>query len=112
MARARSGASDEVAQQFEALFLQHMLKAMRDASQFGDGTDSDQTKFYQEMFDKQIAIDLASRGEGIGLARMLRAELNPAANAEVTLPAADDMNSSLVRAQIEHAARSSGRSRP
>jgi len=53
-------ATKEVAKQFETLFLQMMLKSMRDATAAGESQESDQTRFYQEMFDKQIALDLAS----------------------------------------------------
>ena len=45
-------ANKEVAKQFESLFLQMMLKSMRDATSTGDSAESDQTRFYQEMFDK------------------------------------------------------------
>jgi len=67
-------ANKEVARQFEALFIQTMLKAMRDASQLSDTTDGEQTRFYQEMYDKQIALDLA-RKNGIGLAAVLERQL-------------------------------------
>lgn len=67
-------ANKEVAQQFEALFLQIMLKSMRDASQLSESTDGDQTRFYQDMFDKQVAIDMAS-GQGIGLAAVIERQL-------------------------------------
>ncbi len=64
----------EVAGQFEALFLQMMLKSMRDAS-LGEGMlDSEHTKTYQAMFDKQISIDM-SQGKGIGLAEMMVQQL-------------------------------------
>jgi len=63
-----------VAEQFEALFLQMMLKSMRDAS-LGDGMlDNEHTKTYQAMFDKQISIEM-SQGEGIGLAEMMVQQL-------------------------------------
>ena len=67
-------ANREVAQQFESVFLQIMLKSMRDASELSESTDGDQTRFYQDMFDKQIALDLA-RGNGIGLAAVIEREL-------------------------------------
>lgn len=67
-------ANREVAQQFESVFIQMMLKTMRDASEIGESSDSDQTRFYQDMFDKQIALDLA-RGDGIGLAAVIQREL-------------------------------------
>lgn len=71
-------ANKEVAKQFESLFLQMMLKTMRDATITGDSTESDQTRFYQEMFDKQIALDLANKGQGgtLGIAAMLENDLS------------------------------------
>ena len=65
----------EVAGQFEALFLQTMLKSMRDAS-IGDPIlgDSDQFEMYQGMLDQQIALEMSS-GKGIGLADMLVRQL-------------------------------------
>jgi len=64
-----------VAKEFEAIFMQMMLKSMRDAS-LGEGLlDSDQGKFYQEMFDKQIAVSL-SREQGLGLADIMVRQLS------------------------------------
>lgn len=63
-----------VARQFEGLFLQMMLKSMRDAS-LGEGImDSEQTSFYQEMFDQQLSMTL-SQGRGLGLSDMLVRQL-------------------------------------
>lgn len=63
-----------VAKQFEGLLMQMMLKSMRDAS-MGDGLmDSEQTDFYQGMFDQQISLTL-SQGRGLGLANMLIKQL-------------------------------------
>lgn len=65
----------EVAGQFEALFLEQVMKSMRSAS-LGEGMfDSDQTKTFQEMWDKQLAKDLSSNGRGLGLADMLVRQL-------------------------------------
>lgn len=64
----------EAARQFEALFLQQMLKSMRDAS-LGEGLmENDQTKHYQGMYDQQLAIEL-SKGRGLGLAETLMRQL-------------------------------------
>ena len=65
----------EVANQFEALFLQTMLKSMREAS-LGDPLfgDSEQMEMYQGMMDQQMAVELAS-GKGVGLADMLVRQL-------------------------------------
>mgnify|MGYP001822105062 CR=1 FL=1 len=67
-------ANKEVARQFEALFVQTMLKAMREASQLSETTDGEQTRFYQDMYDKQIALDLA-RNDSIGLAAVIERQL-------------------------------------
>lgn len=65
----------EVAGQFEALFLQSMLKSMRDAS-IGDPLfgESDSHEMYQGMLDQQLAVEMSS-GKGIGLADMLVRQL-------------------------------------
>jgi flagellar protein FlgJ len=64
-----------VASQFEALFLQTMLKSMRDASLadplFGD---SDSLEMYQDLMDKQLAMEMAT-GRGVGLADMIVRQL-------------------------------------
>lgn len=68
----------QVAQQFESLFMQMLLKSMREANR-GLGGDalfgSDQADFYQGMFDNQIAMHLA-QGQGLGLADMLVQQLS------------------------------------
>ncbi len=96
---AKAEAAKEVAKQFESLFLQMMLKSMRDANVAGKSEESDQTKFYQEMFDKQIALDLAHNG-GIGLAKMLEKQITENQQASITqTPQAADLT--LIRQQIE-----------
>ena len=60
----------EVAKKFEGLFVQQMLKTMREANEaFGEGNlfDSQTTKFHRDMLDQQMVINLTS-GKGIGLA--------------------------------------------
>lgn len=71
----------EVARQFEAMFIQIMLKSMRDASAPGSDQESDQLRFYQEMFDQQIALDLA-RNRSMGLAESFERHLQPTGNAD------------------------------
>ena len=65
----------DVAGQFEALFLQSMLKSMRDAS-IGDPLfgDSNAHDLYEDMLDQQLAMEMSS-GKGIGLAEMLVRQL-------------------------------------
>jgi flagellar protein FlgJ len=66
-------ASKAVAQQFEAVFLQMMLKSMRDATPQDGPTDSDQTRMYTSMLDQQIAQSLSAKG--IGLADVMLRQL-------------------------------------
>lgn len=69
-----AGASKEVAKQFESIFIQIMLKSMRDTVPEGGLFDSSQMTMYQEMYDQQIALDMSHRG-GIGLAEMIERQL-------------------------------------
>ena len=64
----------KVAKQFEGIFIQMMLKSMRDASMGDDIFDSDQSQLYRDMFDKQIALDMAN-SKGIGIADSLVRQL-------------------------------------
>ena len=81
-ARADSkAATAQVARQFETIFTQMMLKSMRAAS-LGDGAmDSEQTRSYRDMFDQQLAVTLASRGKGLGIAEMLVRQLGGSSDA-------------------------------
>jgi len=70
-----------VAQQFESLFLDMMMKSMREAN-LGSGLfDSNETEFYQEMWDKQIAMQLA-KGKGFGIADLVLRQLQPGGTAQ------------------------------
>ncbi len=65
----------EVAGQFEALFVETLLKNMRSSS-LGDPIfgQSDQYEMYQGMLDQQLAVEMSS-GRGIGIADMLVRQL-------------------------------------
>ena len=69
-AKNPNAALEKVAAQFESIFLQQMLKSMRDATVKSDLFDSSQMETYQSMADQQLALQLAEQG-GIGLARMM-----------------------------------------
>lgn len=76
----------EVAGQFEALFMQTILKNMR-AGQLAEPLfSSDQHDMYAEMMDQQLAVEMA-RGKGLGLADMLVAQLGGGAVAASSVPA-------------------------
>jgi peptidoglycan hydrolase FlgJ len=66
-------AINAVAQQVEALFLQMMLKSMRDASA-ADATDSNEMGMYQDMFDKQVALSISQHAD-LGIGRLLKRQL-------------------------------------
>lgn len=86
----------EVAQQFEALFIQMMLKNMREANLGDELFGSDQTRHYEGMFDQQISLHLGRQGS-LGLADLLVRQLGggvttpeasvPATPAPVVTPA-------------------------
>ena len=77
-------ANKAVAQQFEAVFLQMVLKSMRDATPQDGPTDSDQTRMYTSMLDQQIAQSLSAKG--IGLADVMLRQLGRSQTAAPALP--------------------------
>lgn len=77
-ARARDPeALRRTAQQFEALFTQQLLKSARAAKLGDDLLGGQQTEFYQDLSDQQMALHLAS-GKGLGLAEVLVKQLQGA----------------------------------
>lgn len=81
--QAPTEAIDEVAAQFESIFVQMMLKSMREATIEGGLFDSNQMEVYQSMFDQQVSLQLSNEGV-LGLAEILVEQLEgpAAANAE------------------------------
>lgn len=71
------------ARQFEAVFMNMLMKSMREATPQDGLFDSEQTRMYTSMLDQQLAQNLASRG--IGLADVMVRQLS----ATMTAPAAD-----------------------
>jgi len=87
-ARSRPEATREAARQFEAMFVQMMLDSMRQASSV---LAEDRDTTYEEMFDRQVALEL-TRHKGIGIADLLMRQLGQDAGgatdaAETTAPA-------------------------
>ena len=66
-----------VSEQVEALFLQMMLKSMRDAGEASGEPASNETGMYQDMFDKQVALTLSKR-QDLGIARLFERQLGGA----------------------------------
>ena len=66
----------EAAKQFEAIFLNSVMKGMRDAKLADGISDNDQSKFYKEMYDQQLAVHLSGK-PGVGLADLIVKQLSP-----------------------------------
>ena len=64
------GAIRETAQQFEALFLQMMMKSMRESIVKSELSESTTMETLEGMFDKEVSVQLAKKNS-IGLADML-----------------------------------------
>lgn len=65
-----------VASQFESLFIQQMIKAMRAASPGDPLMDGAGVKMFRDMQDQQLASDMAKNG-GIGLSDLILRQLTP-----------------------------------
>ncbi len=77
------------AQQFEAVFMQMVLKSMRDATPKEGIFDNEQTRLYQSMLDQQLAQKLSTQG-ATGLAALMEKQLArglPSAAAQAVQPA-------------------------
>lgn len=75
------------AQQFEMVFLNMMLKTMREATPQDGMMDSEQTKMFTGMLDQQLAQEMSTRG--VGLADVMVKQLSrnvPSATPTSTIP--------------------------
>src|SRR6476469_1455405 len=72
------------AKQFEALFMNMVLKSMREASPQEGLFDSQQSKMYTSMLDQQLSQTMASRG--VGLADVLIRQLSNVVNPQAVPP--------------------------
>jgi peptidoglycan hydrolase FlgJ len=75
------------AQQFEAMFLQMVLKSMRDTVPSDGLLHSDQTRFYNGLLDQQLAQNLAGGSQSVGFAKLIEQQLGRSMGADA---AADD----------------------
>lgn len=71
---------DKVAKQFEAIFIQMVMQNMRNANlPISSGIfDSNQMNMYQDLYDKQLSLNLSEKG--IGLADLIKQQLGHGAN--------------------------------
>ncbi|GIU43538.1 flagellar assembly peptidoglycan hydrolase FlgJ [Shewanella colwelliana] len=73
----------EVAQQFEGIFVQMLMKSMRDANAVFESDspmNSQYTKFYEQMHDQQMSVNLSDKGM-LGLADLMVQQLSPETSA-------------------------------
>jgi flagellar protein FlgJ len=80
-------ATRETAQQFEAMFLQMMMKTMRDAMPKSDLVESPGKETFEGMFDKEVSMAMANRNS-LGLADMLVKHMPDGNNAPVSTASA------------------------
>jgi flagellar protein FlgJ len=85
----------KVASQFEAMFMQMLLKSMRDSLPQDGMLDSEATRTYVGMLDQQLAASLSSKG-GIGLADILVKQLRAGGGTGAVDPAAAVSGSAAV----------------
>ncbi|MFI3119791.1 MAG: flagellar assembly peptidoglycan hydrolase FlgJ [Methylococcaceae bacterium] len=83
----------EVAKQFESIFLNNVLKSMREAKLAEGAMDNDQSKFYNDMYDQQLAVHL-SGSPGVGLADLIVKQLSPDKSKHEKLDIEDYLNRS------------------
>ena len=67
----------KTAEQFEAYFIQQMMKTMRESIEKSDLVDGGNMDMYQDLMDKEVSLSMAKRG-GMGLADMLERQMHQA----------------------------------
>ncbi len=77
---------DKVAEQFESIFINMMLKSMRNATQRSGLMDSQAGRMYESMFDQEVSLHLAKNGS-LGLAETIKAQIQR--NQERLAPGSD-----------------------
>ena len=119
--RDSDGNMRKVAQEFESLFLNEMLKSMRSANEVlgkDNPLNTPAAKQYQEMYDQQLSVTLSRQGGGIGLADVLMRQMSKnksvvpgdvpatpavAAETKAAAPATTTTNSPFVRSNGQRA---------
>lgn len=107
----------KVAQEFESLFLNEMMKAMRSANAvFAEGNfmNSNESKTYQDMHDQQLAVTMSKSGGGIGLADVLERQLSKMKGGDKARPnpfaqVAEQASSAAIAQGFKSEAAASGR---
>ncbi len=95
----------EAAEQFESLFIDWVLKSMREANASlaeGSYLNSSEVEMHQEMLDHQMAIHLSNNG-GLGLRALIMDQLSGSADASAqeSSLAADDPRAQVPKQRAE-----------
>lgn len=108
------------AKQFEALFMNMIMKSMREATPQEGVFDNQQTKMYTSMLDQQLSQNMASRGVGLAdvlIRQLSNTQMNAAvsgeeAGASNALPSTDttSMRTEILRSMAERNALAAQRS--
>jgi flagellar protein FlgJ len=106
------------ATQFEAMFINMMMKSMREASPGEGMLDNQQTKMFTSMLDQQTSQNLAKKGVGLSdiLVRQLSKQneqalalgAEPAASDASGIPNAGKLASAAVAAKLQRAIEAAG----
>jgi flagellar protein FlgJ len=80
----------EASKQFEVMFVNMLMKSMREAAPQDGPFDSDQTRMYTGMLDQQLAQAIGTRGIGLAdvMARQLSRGTTPSADNAAAIPEA------------------------
>ncbi|WP_028104767.1 flagellar assembly peptidoglycan hydrolase FlgJ [Pseudoduganella violaceinigra] len=107
---ARAGSPEALkaaSTQFEAMFVNMMMKSMREATPQDGLTDSQQTRMFTTMLDQQTSQNIAKKG--LGLADMLVRQLSKTLPAQETVGADPAMARALLeQAKLQRSIEASG----
>ena len=73
-AQSKNGVIEKTAEQFEALFVQMMLKSMRESVVKDENNASQGADMYQDLMDRELSVQFAKR-RTLGIADMLTRQL-------------------------------------
>ncbi len=76
-AQKKNGSLEKAAEQFEAMFVQMMLKSMRESVVKDEDNSSHAADMYQDLMDRELSVQFAKR-RSLGIADMLTRQLSPA----------------------------------
>ena len=69
-----SKAIRQTSEQFEAYFIQQMMKTMRESIEKSDLVEGGNMDMYQDLMDKEVSLQMVKRG-GMGLANMMERQM-------------------------------------